>query len=123
MTTLVQLEMKNALVKAKLAADTELQEFGDHADNVALTTAVTSSTFAAVSGNATSSSPDPTETIVLNIAQSLKTGSLWLFLRNNHGKKGQVEICPKGGATPKITADVTFQAPGTLGGAVGAGGR
>lgn len=121
MTTLVQLEIKNALVKAKLDGDTELEEFGDHVDNAALTTAVTSTLFAAVSGNSTQSSPDPTETVVLNLAQSLKTGSLWLFLRNNHGKKGQIEFFPKGGATPKVTADVTFQAPGVLGGGVGAG--
>lgn len=120
-STLVQLEIKNALVKAKLTADPTLVEYGDHVDNVALTTASTTALFAAVSGNSKATLGDPTETIVLNIAQSLKTGSLWLFLRNNHGKEGTVEIMPKGGTAPKIAATVTFQAPGSLGGAVGGG--
>jgi len=120
-TTLVQLEVKNALVKAKVDADVALLEFGDHVDNAALVTTTTSTTFAAVSGNSTSSTPPPTETVVLNLAQSLKSGSLWLFLRTNHGKRGQIEFFPKGGTTPKVAADVTFQAPGTLGGTVGAG--
>jgi hypothetical protein len=120
-STLVQLEIKNALVKAKLTADATLTEYGDHVDNVALTTTAATSLFKAVSGNSKATLGDPDETIVLNIAQSLKAGSLWLFLRANHGKEGMVEIMPKGGAAPKIAANVTFQAPGTLGGAVGGG--
>lgn len=120
-STLVQLEIKNALVKAKLTADAALVEYGDHVDNVALTTTAATSLFKAVSGNSKATLGDPDETLVLNIAQSLKAGSLWLFLRNNHGKEGMVEIMPKGGTAPKIAATVTFQAPGTLGGAVGGG--
>ena len=120
-STLTQLEIKNALVKAKLTADPTLVEYGDHVDNVALNTTSTTALFKAVSGNSKATLGDPDETIVLNIAQSLKAGSLWMFLRASHGKQGTVEISPKGGTAPKITADVTFQAPGTLGGAVGGG--
>ena len=120
-STLTQLVIKNAQVNMKLDADVELEEFGDHVDNAALTTTSAVTLFKAVSGNGQAAVGDPDETIVLNLAQSLKAGSLWLFLRTNHGKKGQVEIFPKGGTTPKIAAEVTFQAPGTLGGAAGPG--
>lgn len=120
-STLTQLEIKNAQVNVKLTADVEFIEAGDHVDNVALNTTSTTALFKAVSGNSKATLGDPDETIVLNLAQSLKAGSLWLFLRTNHGKEGQVEIFPKGGIAPKITADVTFQAPGVLGGAVGGG--
>ena len=120
-STLTQLVIKNAQVNLKLAEGVEMEEFGDHVDNAALTTTATATLFAAVSGNSQNSVSDPVETVVLNLAQSLKAGSLWMFLRTNHGKKGQLEFFPKGGVTPKVTADVTFQAPGTLGGAVGGG--
>lgn len=120
-STLVQLEIKNAQFAAKLTDSVELTEFGDHVDNAALTTTATVTNFLAISGNDQNRVGTPAETIVLNIGQSLKAGSLWLFLRENHGLQGQVEFMPQGGDVPKVTADVTFQAPGTLGGARGAG--
>lgn len=120
-STLVQLEIKNAQVNAKLTDGVEFEEFGDHVDNVALTTTTVATLFNAVSGNTLQRVQPFQETLVLNIGQSVKAGSLWMFLRENHGKTGVVEILPTGGQTDKITADVTFQAPGVLGGIVGAG--
>ena len=114
------LVIKNAQVNAKLAGEAEFHEFGDHVDNVALNATAATTLFKPVSGNSQAAVGDPDETIVLNMAQDLKAGSLWLFCRTNHGKKGVVEIFPKGGTTPKITADVIFQTPAALGGAVGA---
>lgn len=119
-STLTLLVIKNAQVNARLAGATEYEEFGDHVDNAALNATAATALFKPVSGNSQASMGDPDETVVLNMAQSLKTGSFWLFCRENHGKKGQVEIFPEGGTTPKITADVIFQVPATLGGAVGA---
>lgn len=118
-STLVQLEIKNALVKAKVGAGVAV-EFGDHVDSIALTTTSATSTFKAVSGKNQSKVQDPEETLVLNLGQSLKADSLWMFLRTNHGKTGTIEFYPAGGTTPKVEADVTFQAPGTLGGVQGA---
>ena len=121
-STLVQLEIKNAKVSAKVGTGVgSLLEFGDHVDNIALTTTSTATNFAAVSGNDQNRIAQPTETIVVNVAQSLKAGSFWLFLRDNHGKTGTLEFQPNGGTTPKVAADVTFQAPGTLGGGRGPG--
>lgn len=121
MTTLIQLEIKNAKVNAKLDGAVEMVDFGDHIDNVALTTTSTPTNFPAVSGNDQNRIGQPTENVVLNLAQSLVEGSLWMFLRENHGKLGTLEFFPQGGELPKVTASVTFQAPGTLGGARGPG--
>jgi hypothetical protein len=118
---MVQLEIKNAIFSAQLDGDLEFTEFADHVDNAALTTTSTATNFAAISGNDQNRVAQPTETIVLNIGQSLKAGSLWLFLRENHGKSGKVEFFPAGGLLPKVSADVTFQAPGSLGGVRGPG--
>lgn len=120
-STMVQLEIKNAIFSAKLDAETEMTQFADHVDNAALTTTSTATNFAAISGNDQNRVATPTETVVLNIGQSLVEGSLWLFLRENHGKSGQIEFFPQGGTTPKVSANVTFQAPGTLGGTRGPG--
>lgn len=120
-STLTQLTIKNAVVAAKIDGGTALAQYGDHIDNIALNTSATATLFAAVSGNSQQSISDPTETIVINLAQSMKADSFWMFLRTNHGKKGTIEFSPKGGTTPKVVATVTFQAPGVLGGAVGAG--
>lgn len=120
-STMIQLEIKNALFNAKLDGAAAAVEFADHVDNAALTTTSTPTNFAAISGNDQNRMGQPTESIVLNIGQSLVEGSLWLFLRENHGKTGTVEFFPNGGTAPKVTAEVTFQAPGTLGGVRGPG--
>lgn len=124
-STMVQLEIKNATFSAAIGEDADpltLTEFADHIDNAALTTTSTPAKFAAISGNDQNSIGKPAETIVLNIGQDLTAGSLWMFLRTNHGKKGTVKFGPQGGAgTGECLANVTFAAPATLGGAVGGG--
>ena len=120
-TPLAQLIMKNAVLSAGIGTAVPLTEFSDHADNVALATTNTSATFAAISGKNQSSVGEPTETLVMNIAQSLKSGSLWMFLRDNHGKEGRVSLVPSGEGTAKVDATVIFQAPASLGGAQGGG--
>lgn len=118
-TPLAQLIMKNAVFAASTGTSGTLTEFSDHADNVMLSTTNTSATFAAISGKSQGSVGEPVETLVMNIAQSLKAGSLWMFLRTNHGKPGKIALTPTGGGTGKVTADVVFQAPASLGGAQG----
>lgn len=122
-TPLTQLIMKQANFSAAVGTGTAvtLTEFSDHADNVALTTTATAASFLPVSGKNIQTVGDPTETLTLNLAQSLKKDSLWMFLRNNHGKEGKVSLTPTGGAKGKVEATVIFQAPATLGGAQGGG--
>jgi len=112
------LEIKNASFKAAVGAGV-LAEFADAVENAALNSTSTANTWAPINGVNQQTASPLTETIVLNIGQDLKTGSLWLFLRNNHGLAGKVEFYPAGGTTPKVAADVVFQAPSTVGGAAG----
>lgn len=109
------LEIRNASFKAGVGAEAPT-EFADAVENIQLQATSTSTKWEPISGANQQSVGNQTETIVLNIGQDLTAGSLWLFLRANHGKKGTVEFAPQGGETPKVTADVTFQAPGALGG-------
>lgn len=109
------LEIKNASFKAALGAGV-LTEFADAVESIQLQATASPTKWHPISGAIQQGVGAPTETLVLNIGQDLKTGSLWLFLRANHGAKGKVEFFPKGGTLPKVTANVTFQAPGTLGG-------
>lgn len=118
---LSQLIMKQAVFSASVGSATTLTEFSDHADNVTLTTTATTATFLPVSGANVQTVGDPTETVGLNLAQSLKADSLWMFLRANHGKAGKVSLVPTGGGKGKVEANVIFQAPATLGGAQGGG--
>ncbi|AYN55949.1 major tail protein [Arthrobacter phage Noely] len=119
-----QLEIKNALVKAAVVTDGvagELIDFADAIDNVKLQTTYTVSKFAAVSGKSSLKATPPKDALVLNLGDSLQDGELWAFLRKNHGKPGQVEFTPEGGAAgAKITATVLLVAPGSVGGAEGA---
>lgn len=109
------LEIKNASFKAAVGAGA-LVEFADAVESIQLQAAASPITWQPISGAIQQTVAAPTETVVLNIGQDLKTGSLWLFLRTNHGAAGKIEFFPKGGTTPKVTANVVFQAPGTLGG-------
>jgi hypothetical protein len=109
------LEIRNASVKAGVGAEAPT-EFGDAVENIQLQATSTPTKWEPVSGANQQTAGNQTETIVLNIGQDLTAGSLWLFLRANHGKKGKVEFFPQGGTTPKVEATVTFQAPGALGG-------
>lgn len=109
------LEIKNASFKAAVGAGV-LTEFADAVESVQLQAAASPTKWQPISGAIQQGVGAATETLVLNIGQDLKAGSLWLFLRANHGAKGKVEFFPKGGTLPKVTANVTFQAPGTLGG-------
>jgi hypothetical protein len=109
------LEIKNASFKAAVGAGV-LTEFADAVDSITLGATATAKSWEPISGAVQQNVGAQTENITLNIGQDLKTGSLWLFLRTNHGAKGKVEFYPKGGTTPKVAANVTFQAPGTLGG-------
>lgn len=120
-TPLAQLIMKQAEFSAAVGTSGTLQEFSDHADNITLTTTATTATFNPVSGKNIQTVGDPTETLSMNLAQSLKSSSLWMFLRTNHGKSGRVSLVPTGGGKGKIDAEVIFQAPATLGGAQGGG--
>ena len=112
------LEIKNASFKAALGAGV-LAEYADAVENAALNSASTANTWAPINGVNQQTASPLTETIVLNLGQDLKTGSLWLFLRTNHGLAGKVEFFPAGGTTPKIAADVIFQAPSAVGGSAG----
>lgn len=109
------LEIKNASVKAGVGAEVPT-EFADAVENIQLQSTSTDTAWEPVSGANQQSAGNQKESIVLNIGQDLTAGSLWLFLRANHGKKGTIEFCPQGGTTPKVTAAVTFKAPGVLGG-------
>jgi len=109
------LEIKNASFKAAVGAGV-LTEFADAVASVQLQASSTPRSWNPISGAIQQNVGAQSESIVLNIGQDLTTGSLWLFLRTNHGAKGKVEFFPKGGTTPKVAANVTFQAPGTLGG-------
>lgn len=109
------LEIKNASFKAAVGAGV-LVEFADAVENIQLQATASPKSWAPISGANQQQVSQATETVVLNIGQDLKTGSLWLFLRQNHGLAGKIEFCPKGGTTPKVAANVTFQAPGVLGG-------
>lgn len=122
-STLTQLIMKQASFAASLGQDPEAQltEFSDHADNVTLATTNTTATFPAISGRNISTVGEPTETLTLNIAQSLKKDSLWMFLRTNHGKTGRIRLLPTAGGTGEVNAEVIFQAPAALGGTQGGG--
>lgn len=120
-TPLTQLIMKQAVFSASVGTAGALTEFSDHADNVALGTTATTASFLPISGKNQQTVGDPVETITLNLAQSLKADSLWMFLRSNHGKAGKVSLTPTGGGKGKVEADVIFQAPATLGGAQGGG--
>lgn len=120
-TPLSQLIMKQATFSAAVGTGATLTEFSDHADNVTLNTTATTASFLPVSGKNIQTVGDPTETVGLNLAQSLKADSLWMFLRNNHGKSGKVSLVPTGGGKGKVEADVIFQAPVALGGAQGGG--
>jgi len=120
-TPLHQLIMKQAVLSAAVGDTGELTEFSDHADNVTLTTTATASTFSPVSGKNVSNVGDPQDSLGLNLAQSLKADSLWMFLRKNHGLEGRVSLTPTGGGTGKVEAKVIFQAPATLGGGQGGG--
>lgn len=122
-TPLSQLIMKQAVFSAAVGTGSAvtLTEFSDHADNVTLTTTATTASFLPISGKNLQTVGDPTESLGLNLAQSLKADSLWMFLRNNHGKSGKVSLTPTGGGKGKVEADVIFQAPATLGGAQGGG--
>ena len=112
------LEIKNASLKMALGAGV-LAEYADAAQSAALATTSTANTWAPINGVNQQTASPLTETIALEIGQDLKTGSAWLFLRNNHGLAGKVEFYPSGGTTPKVAADVIFQAPSTVGGAAG----
>lgn len=112
------LEIKNASFKAALGAGV-LAEYADAVDNAALNSTATTNTWAPISGLNQQTASPLTEQVVLNLGQDLKTGSLWLFLRANHGKAGKIEFFPQGGTTPKVAADVIFQAPSAVGGAAG----
>jgi cytoskeletal protein RodZ len=112
------LEIKNASFKAAVGA-AALVEFADAVDSIQLQATATPKTWAPISGANQQTVSQQTETVVLNIGQDLTAGSLWLFLRDNHGKTGKCEFYPKGGTTPKVAANVTFQAPGVLGGSQG----
>lgn len=120
-TPLAQLIMKQAVFAAAVGTTDPLTEFSDHADNITLTTTATTATFSPVSGKNLQSVGEPTETLGLNLAQSLKADSLWMFLRTNHGKEGRIQLTPTGGGTGKVEATVIFQAPATLGGGQGGG--
>lgn len=121
-TPLSQLIMKQAVFSASVGTTgTTMTEFSDHADNVTLNTTATTATFLPVSGANSQTVGDPLETMGLNLAQSLKADSLWMFLRNNHGKTGKVSLTPTGGGKGKVEATVVFQAPVALGGAQGGG--
>lgn len=109
------LEIKNASFKAAVGAGT-LTEFADAVESIQLQATSTAKVWEPISGAVQQGAGAAKETVVLNIGQDLTAGSLWLFLRANHGAKGKVEFYPKGGTTPKVAANVTFQAPGTLGG-------
>jgi hypothetical protein len=112
------LEIKNASLKVALGAGT-FTEYADAVDNAALNMASTTNTWAPINGVNQQTASPLTETITLNLGQDLKTGSLWLFLRTNHGAAGKVEFYPQGGTTPKVAADVVFQAPAAVGGGAG----
>lgn len=121
-TPLTQLIMKQAVFSASVGSGTTtMTEFSDHADNVTMTTTATAGAFNAISGKNTQTVGDPVESLGLNLAQSLKADSLWMFLRENHGKAGKVSLTPTGGGKGKVDADVIFQAPATLGGGQGGG--
>lgn len=114
------LEIKNASLKAAVGAAV-LVEYADAIDSAALNSTSSPVKWVPINGAVQQGAGPLSEEIVLNIGQDLTAGSLWLFLRNNHGAKGKVEFYPKGGTAPKVAANVTFQAPGTLGGGVGVG--
>lgn len=121
-TPLSQLIMKQAVFSASVGGSSAtLTEFSDHADNVTLNTTATAGTFLPVSGANIQTVGDLIETMGLNLAQSLKADSLWMFLRKNHGKKGRVSLTPTSGGAGKVEADVVFQAPAALGGGQGGG--
>jgi len=111
--------IKNASVKAALAGETPLVEYGDDIDLVQLVTAFDTSERKPVSGNNTSTIGPLKDNINVTFADSLKTGEFWLFLRSNHGAQIDVEFTPKTGGTAKIVHTVTATAPGSLGGAQG----
>jgi hypothetical protein len=112
------LEIKNASFKAALGV-AALVEYADAVDNAALASTSTTNTWAPINGVNQQTASPLTETITLNLGQDLKTGSLWLFLRSAHGQAGKIEFFPQGGTTPKVAADVVFQAPAAVGGGAG----
>jgi hypothetical protein len=110
--------IKNATVKAALDGET-LVEFADDIDNVQLVTTFENTERKPVSGNNTSAIGPVRDNINVTFADSLKTGEFWLFLRNNHGEKIDVEFTPKAGGTAKIVHTCIATAPGSFGGAQG----
>jgi hypothetical protein len=113
------LNIKNASVKLALGAGV-FTEYADAIDNAALNNTNASSQWIPVSGVVQQVEGALVWEVVLNLGQDLKTGSLYLFLLNNHGATGKIEFFPAGGATtPKVAANVTFSAPRALGGGVG----
>jgi hypothetical protein len=113
--------IKNASVKAKLSSDTagSLIEFGDAIDVVQLASTFETVERKPVSGNNSSTIGPIKDTINVTFGDSLKTGEFWLFLRNNHGEKIDVEFSPKAGGTAMIAATCTATTPGSFGGAQG----
>jgi hypothetical protein len=116
----VLLEIKNASFKAALGV-AALVEYADAIESAQVNTTSTPYKFTPISGAVQQGSGALTEEIVISLGQDLTAASLYTFLRTNHGGKGKVEFFPKGGTVPKVAANVTFQAPGAIGGAAGIG--
>jgi hypothetical protein len=112
--------IKNASVKAKLTDDAgALVEFADDIDIAQLVTSFDTLERKPVSGNNTSQVGPIKDNITVTFADSLAPGEFWLFLRENHGKRVDVEFAPKTEGGAKITHTVIATAPGTFGGAQG----
>ncbi|WIF20475.1 major tail protein [Arthrobacter phage Berka] len=112
------LEIKNASFKAAVGAGA-LVEYADAIENAQVNITSTPYKFTPINGVVQQGAGPLTEEIVLSIGQDLTAASFYTFLRTNHGAKGKVEFFPKGGTVPKVAANVTFQAPGAIGGAGG----
>ena len=97
-------------------------EFSDASLEVKLTNTFETYEHKPVSG-VNQNRPGPlSQTVTISVASDLKTGSLWLWLMNNHGVAGKIEFYPAGGTLPKVAADVVIVAPSEVGGAQGLAG-
>lgn len=114
------LTIKNAIVKiANTRATPVFTEFSDGTNSAVLNIAYETIEWKPVSGLNQTQVGTMTWTATLEIAQDLKTGSLWNYCLTNHGAAGKIEYYPKGGTTPKVVGDIIIAAPSQVGGGQG----
>lgn len=118
------LVIKNSVVRLTVGRNIPVSgaswiEYSDAIDSVGIDYTFETLDWKPISGNNQSQVSSLSATATFNIAQDLKTGSLYLFLLNNHGALGQVEFFPAGGTTPKVAGNIVISAPKNLGGKAG----